>query len=80
MKSILAGHLKDNPVKTDKSTFVGSKQGALTGSIYSLVPTALIEMCFINQEHDARFIASAQGRELMVHAIVNGILAWKNQH
>jgi N-acetylmuramoyl-L-alanine amidase len=80
MKSILAGHLKDNPVKTDKSTFVGSKQGALTGSIYSLVPTALIEMCFINQEHDARFIASAQGRELMAHAIVNGILAWKNQH
>jgi N-acetylmuramoyl-L-alanine amidase len=37
-------------------------------------------MCFINQAHDARFIASAQGRELMVHAIVNGILAWKNQH
>jgi N-acetylmuramoyl-L-alanine amidase len=77
MKSILAGHLKDNPVKTDKSTFVGSKQGALTGSIFSRVPTALIEMCFINQAHDARFIASAQGRELMAHAIVNGILVWK---
>lgn len=79
MKSILAGHLKDNPVKTDKSTYVGSKQGALTGSIYSRVPTALIEMCFINQQHDARFIASAQGRELMARALVNGILVWKKQ-
>jgi len=79
MKSILAGHLEDNPVKTDKSTFVGSKQGALTGSIYARVPTALIEMCFINQAHDAKFIASAQGRDLMAHAIVNGILVWKKQ-
>jgi N-acetylmuramoyl-L-alanine amidase len=77
MKSILNGHLKNNPVKTDKSTCVGSKQGALTGSIYSRVPTALIEMCFINQAHDAKFISSAQGRELMARAIVNGILVWK---
>ncbi|MEO6907092.1 MAG: N-acetylmuramoyl-L-alanine amidase, partial [Abditibacteriaceae bacterium] len=69
-----------NPVKTDKSTFVGSKQGALTGSIFARVPTALIEMCFINQKHDARFIASTQGQELMARAIVNGILAWQNQH
>ena len=79
MKSILDGHLKNNPVKTDKSTYVGSKQGALTGSIYSRVPTALIEMCFINQAHDAKFIASAKGRDLMARAIVNGILVWKKQ-
>ena len=78
MKSILNGHLKNNPVKTDKSTFVGSKQGALTGSIYSRVPTALIEMCFINQQHDAKFIDSAKGRDLMAHALENGILVWKN--
>jgi hypothetical protein len=34
-------------------------------------------MCFINQQHDAKFIASAQGRDLMAHALENGILVWE---
>lgn len=78
MKSILTGSLMTNPVKTDKSTFVGGKQGALTGSIFARVPTALIEMCFINQQHDARFINSSNGQDLMARALTNGIIAWKN--
>ncbi len=78
MKPVLRGHLKTNPIKTDAATFVGGKQGGvLTGSIYSRVPTALIEMCFINQKSDARFIASAQGQEKMALALAAGIARWK---
>ena len=78
MKPVLNGHLRNNPIKTDASTFVGGKQGGvLTGSLYSKVPTALIEMCFINQRRDAHFIASAAGQEKMSEALLAGIKRWK---
>jgi N-acetylmuramoyl-L-alanine amidase len=78
MKPVLRGSLQTNPIKTDASTFVGGKQGGvLTGSIYSQVPTALIEMCFINRKSDARFIASATGQEKMAEALLAGIKNWK---
>jgi N-acetylmuramoyl-L-alanine amidase len=78
MKPVLNGHLKNNPIKTDASTYVGGKQGGvLTGSIYSQVPTALIEMCFINHKSDARFIASATGQDKMAAALLAGIKKWK---
>jgi N-acetylmuramoyl-L-alanine amidase len=78
MKPVLRGHLRANPIKTDASTYVGGKQGGvLTGSIYSLVPTALVEMCFINQRNDARFIASSAGQEKMAEALAAGIVRWK---
>jgi N-acetylmuramoyl-L-alanine amidase len=74
MKPVLRGHLQPNPIKTDAATFVGGKQGGvLTGSIFSRVPTALIEMCFINQHSDARFIASQTGRRKMAQALAIGI-------
>ena len=77
MKPILRGYLKSNPIKTDAHTFVGGKQGGvLTGSIFARVPTALIEMCFINQRRDARFIASTTGQEKMVEALASGIRAY----
>jgi len=78
MKPVLKGSLRSNPIKTDASTFVGGKQGGvLTGSIFSKVPTALIEMCYINQRSDARFIASATGQEKMAEALAAGIVSWK---
>jgi len=78
MKPILKGSLKSNPIKTDAATFVGGKQGGvLTGSIYSKVPTALIEMCFINKKADARFIASEKGQDKMAEALLAGIKKWK---
>jgi N-acetylmuramoyl-L-alanine amidase len=78
MKPILRGRLQSNPIKTDASTFVGGKQGGvLTGSIYSRVPTALIEMCYINQRPDARFIASPAGQEKMAEALAAGIARWQ---
>jgi len=80
MKSVLRGYLRSNPVKTDASTFVGRRQGgALTGSIFSRVPTALIEMCYINQPADARFIASTAGQERMAAALADAIDAYRNR-
>ena len=78
MIPILRGSLASNPIKTDAATGVGGKQGGvLTGSIYSKVPTALIEMCFINKRSDARFIGSSAGQEKMVQALTAGIIAWQ---
>jgi N-acetylmuramoyl-L-alanine amidase len=74
MKPVLNGHLHGNEIKTDASTFVGGKQGGvLTGSIFARVPTALIEMCYINQKKDAQFIASGSGQDLMADALARGI-------
>ena len=81
MAPVLQGYLAANPVKTDAATFVGGKQGGvLTGSIFARVPTALIEMCFINQRGDARFIASEAGQEKMAEALVAGIEAWRGRN
>jgi N-acetylmuramoyl-L-alanine amidase len=78
MIPVLRGYLRTNSIKTDASTYVGGKQGGvLTGSIYSRVPTALIEMCYINQKSDAQFIASVKGQEKMAEAMAAGIVRWK---
>lgn len=74
MIPVLKGQLSSNPVKTDAATFVGGNQGGvLTGSIFARVPTALIEMCFINRRSDARFIASGAGQDKMATALAVGI-------
>ena len=78
MKPVLKGMLGANSIKTDAQTFVGGKQGGvLTGSIFSRVPTALIEMCFINSKADAEIIASAAGQDRMADALLAGIEAWR---
>jgi len=78
MKPVLRGSLPSNPIKTDAATGVGGKQGGvLTGSIFSRVPTALLEMCYITNQRDARFIASSAGQEKMALALEKGVLAWR---
>jgi N-acetylmuramoyl-L-alanine amidase len=78
MRPVLRGSLPANSIKTDAATGVGGHQGGvLTGSIFSKVPTALIEMCFITNRRDARFIASAQGQDKMADALAAGIVAWR---
>lgn len=80
MRPVLRGYLPANAVKTDAATGVGGKQGGvLTGSIFSKVPTALIEMCFITNRRDARFIASERGQDKMAEALAKGIVAWRAQ-
>jgi len=80
MKPVLHGYLASNPVKTDAATGVGHKQGGvLTGSIFAKVPTALIEMCFINRRKDALFLGSAAGQDKMAEALATGIQAWEGR-
>jgi N-acetylmuramoyl-L-alanine amidase len=73
MAPLLAGRLKDGGVRGDSRTLVGSRQGALTGSIYSEVPVVLIEMVTLSNARDADFIKSEDGRSLMARAIADGI-------
>jgi N-acetylmuramoyl-L-alanine amidase len=80
MKPVLRGYLQSNSIKTDAATFVGGKQGGvLTGSIFSRVPTALIEMCFINQKSDAKVMGSTNGQEKMAEALATAIVAYRDR-
>lgn len=70
LRSQLKGYLHHNPVRTDDSTYVGSRQGGvLTGSIFSRVPTVLIEMCDLTSRHDDKIIGSDEGRERVAKAL-----------
>lgn len=81
MASDLKGQMRSNPVKTDDSTAVGARQGGvLTGSIHSRVPTALIEMCYLNQRSDAAFMSSGSGQEAMATAIARAIERYIGSH
>jgi len=75
MMAALAGGLKDKGVFPDTRTYVGGKQGALTGSIYSEVPVVLVEMCVLTNPRDEAFVASAAGRERMARALAAGVEA-----
>jgi N-acetylmuramoyl-L-alanine amidase len=81
MKPVLKNSLRANAIKTDAATYVGGKQGGvLTGSIFSRVPTALLEMCYITNKRDAKFLGSIAGQEKMADALVAGIEAWKKSY
>ena len=73
MSAILGGSLKDGGVRGDSRTLVGSRQGALTGSIYSRIPAVLVEMVTLSNARDAAFIRSDDGQRLMARAIADGI-------
>ena len=65
----LAGQLHDRGLMTDMKTAIGAKQGALTGSIYSQVPTVLIEMVVLNNRHDEEFVTTKAGEQALANAI-----------
>ncbi len=73
MQNSLAGTLPSRGVHGDSSTYVGSKQGALTGSIFAEVPTVTIEMCVLTVASDERFINSSAGQAAMVNALYAGL-------
>jgi N-acetylmuramoyl-L-alanine amidase len=70
---VLAGKLRLNQVKTDSQTLVGSRQGALTGSVFAQVPTVVIEMIYLSNPSDAEFIRSDENRDLVAKGILEGI-------
>ncbi len=73
MEKELGGDLKNGGVRGDSKTFVGGKQGALTGSVFSKVPIVTIEMVTLSRSADAIFIKSEAGQNKMAQAIANGI-------
>lgn len=73
MSPLLAGRLKDGGVRGDSKTLVGSRQGALTGSVHSEIPVVLVEMVTLSNARDAAFIKSESGRALMARALSEGI-------
>jgi N-acetylmuramoyl-L-alanine amidase len=73
--SVLRGKLGDRGVHTEAATMIGSKQGALTGSIYSKVPVILVEMAVLQNPHDDLFISRREGQALLARAITAGIEA-----
>jgi len=73
MKSVLTGHLTPRGIHGDSATYIGSRQGALTGSIFSQVPVLTIEMCTLTIASDEQFISSENGQKLMVQALAQGL-------
>lgn len=71
----LKGALPDRGLRKDTQTAVGSKYGALIGSIYSQVPSLLVEMCVLSSAKDEDFIRTASGQNQMARAIAAGIEA-----
>ncbi len=65
----LDGLLKDRGLKTDRQTKVGSKYGALIGSIHSKCPSILVEMCVLSNPEDEKVISSKSGRTKLAKAI-----------
>ena len=66
----------DLGIKGDSETYVGSQQGALTGSIFSQVPVVTVEMVVITQPDQEAFIASPAGQDRMAQAIFSGVDAY----
>jgi N-acetylmuramoyl-L-alanine amidase len=71
----LKGKLGDLGLKSDAKTAVGSKQGALTGSIFSKVPSILVELVVLTNPKDEAFIASARGRRQYADALAKAVVA-----
>ncbi|MFZ5949612.1 MAG: N-acetylmuramoyl-L-alanine amidase family protein [Candidatus Rifleibacteriota bacterium] len=69
----LENRLKLNPIKTDSDTFVGSKQGALTGSIFAKVPAVVVEMVYLNNASDAAFIKETANQQLLAKGLLAGV-------
>ena len=68
----LRSELKDNGIRRDEQTEIGSKQGTLTGSIFSAVPTLLVEMVNLAKREDARWISQPEKQQLMAQALLRG--------
>lgn len=76
MSESLKGKLKDNGIRGDEQSYVGARQGAFTGSIYSKVPVLLVEMCFLDNISDANWIRIEGNKNLMAHAIAKGAISY----
>lgn len=76
MIEVLGGDWPDLGIKGDVETYVGSQQGALTGSIFSKVPVITVEMVVLTQPEDEAFIIEDAGQEVMARALAAGVDAY----
>lgn len=72
----LHGNMRDAGIKGDSQTAIGGRQGALTGSIFSQVPSLTVEMCVLTNAHDYKFIRTPIGQEAMARALLVGVEAY----
>jgi N-acetylmuramoyl-L-alanine amidase len=70
----LKGFLKSNGLKSDIETAVGSKQGALTGSIFSKVPVVLVEMCVLTNPKDEAKVSSQDGQNRLAESLADAVM------
>lgn len=71
----LQGEIRGRGIKGDSATYVGGRQGALTGSIFSQVPVLTVEMVVLTIPSDEAFIAAERGQNMMAAALAKGIAA-----
>lgn len=71
----LRGKVGGKGIHGDSGTFVGGKQGALTGSIFAKIPVFTVEMVVLTQKHDDDFISSEAGQTAMASALAAGVVA-----
>jgi N-acetylmuramoyl-L-alanine amidase len=76
MIAALGADWNDLGIMGDSKTAVGSRQGALTGSIFSKVPVVTVEMVVLTNPVDEAFIAEEAGQDRMARAIAAGIDAY----
>jgi N-acetylmuramoyl-L-alanine amidase len=69
----LGGALAARGVFGESRSAVGSRQGALTYSIFSQIPTVTVEMVVLTTRKDAEFIKTEAGQEKMAAAIAAGL-------
>ncbi len=71
--AVLRGHEPGRGIHGDSATLVGSKQGALTGSIFARVPVLTAEMCVLTNRADEAYMSTDAGQRLMARALLAGI-------
>lgn len=76
MKEKLTGYLPARGIHGESGTYIGSRQGALTGSIFSKVPVFALEMCMLTKTGDEEFISSSSGQWKMAGSIKAGIVGY----
>jgi N-acetylmuramoyl-L-alanine amidase len=69
----MGGELTDNGLRGDDKTAVGAKYGALIGSIYSEVPTLLVELVNLKNTRDEDYVRRRRGQQRLAKAITDAV-------
>lgn len=76
---ILGGLVEDNFVNKDKRFSRGVKQHNLHVLRLNAMPSVLIEIGFLSNYNDAKYITSEEGKEAIAQSIYNAIISYKKR-